>query len=291
MWEYTGCVELAFRAKAMLALSGLEPNESDEYRRRFRDNELAYPLWASLRILVTKKSTEPTTDTATQSLRFLVVEAAEQDLATRPTKALIDLNALLLNLTHQTERLVPCRLDELRVSPFYNIEISANDVAVDKALVLICAHQKSIGKNIGNAYRVVTDNLADPFLSSVAEQHACIRAVGLCSFETADEFKIAKKTTSAGSLALAIIGKVSQGIATDEQKPSYDIYIDKVLPIEHEQCETVKKLMLAMMKLTTNVAWGAENMRTPWSRSPQTPWTQKKCRRLGACPTDVSIEN
>ena len=137
----------------------------------------------------------------------------------------------------------------------------------------------------------MTDNLTDPFLSSVAEQHACIRAVGLCTFETADEFKIAKKTTSAGSLALAIIGKVSQGIPTDGQKPSYDIYIDKVQPIEEPQCETVKKLMLAMMKLTTNVAWSDENMRTPWNRSPQTPWTQKKCRRLGACPTDVSIEN
>ena len=154
MWDYTGCVELAFREKAMLALSGLDPNGTDECRRRFRENELAYPLWASLRILVTKKATEHTADTLAEpspvaqgtQLRLIVVEAAEQDLAMRPTKALSDLNALLLNLTNQTERLVPCKLDELRVSPLYNIEVSANDVAVDKALVLICATQKSMGK-------------------------------------------------------------------------------------------------------------------------------------------------
>ena len=283
----------------MLALSGLDPNDTDEYQRRFRDNELAYPLWASLRILVTKKATEHTADTLAEpsqvaqgtQLRFIVVEAAEQDLAMRPTRALSDLNALLLNLMNQTDRLVPCKVDDLRASPFYNIEISPNDEAVDKALVLIRATQKSVGKNIANAFRVVTDNLTDPFLTNVAEQHACIRAVGLCNFENADDFKIAKTNTTAGSLALAIIGKVSQGTPTDGQKSSYDIYIDKVQQIEESQWENVKRLMLAMIKLTTKVTWSEEYMRTPWNkRSPETPWTMKKCRKLSACPTDRSVE-
>ena len=225
------------------------------------------------------------TENGTQ-VRLLVVEATGQDLGARVTRALNDLNGLLLHLAGLTERLLPCRLDDLRPSPFYNIEVGTKETPVDKAVVLIRSTQKSTGRNIANAYRVITENILDPFLANGSNQNAVLRAVGLCTFESAEDFKMTPPRNSAtGYYCLAIVAKVMPATCSHSlvSKPCYDVFVERLQPIEESDREMVQKLMAALIKVATNATWGEENLRTPW--------TQRKCKRLSNWPNDESIKS
>ena len=172
-WDYSKKIAIAFRAKAMVQLAQIADGRAQEYKERHATGELRHPLLASLRVCVMKSVETPSTQMtdATEhsqsgtgnAVSVLVVEAEPlqaESLHEIPNDAVDTIHGLLAARPALTgERLVAAPLQTLHPSPFSNIAIDGEPC--DKVLALLKFTQRSVGKQISNGFRHVTDNVED----------------------------------------------------------------------------------------------------------------------------------
>jgi len=281
-WDFSKKITIAFRSKAMLQLAQLSPEQVQTYRDQHSSGELRHPVLASVRVCIKKKTNEPAatehsqtaaatehSQTANDSmLSIIAVEAEPCTFTEIPNDSIDAIHGLIATGPSQTgERLAATTLQNLKPSPFYNME--ADGEPADKALVLMRFTQRSVGKQILNGFRIVSDHVEDACDTSTGARYGTIAC---CTPEKTTDFTAAKN-----SLALAIICKV---MPPSKPQHTADLFIEAMEPIGTEQKDQVIA-MVKQLQLVSTVNHG--NAAT----SVEAAWQQRKCRRMQRYPTQT----
>jgi hypothetical protein len=143
--DLTGCCEVAMREKAALQLAGLDP-EDEQSPKKFEEmmelGHVQFPLLCSVRINVVARVNKDSSNSQVDGqgeINKVIVEAVEQDLAASPNRAYLELLAFVNQCPHEAEGIVPARLDAIKSTSHYPLQIDFGDIIrpCSKALVLI----------------------------------------------------------------------------------------------------------------------------------------------------------
>ena len=279
-WDYSRKITIAFRSKAMLQLAQLGPEEIQIYKEQHAGGELRHPVLASVRVRVQKKKeaahhTEKNdeqsmsqTDATEHRLSIIAVEAEPCTFAEIPNDSVDAIHGLVAaGPVTTSERLAATTLQNLKPSPFYNME--ADEEPTDKALVLLKFTQRSVGKQILNGFRVVTDHVEDACDASTGARYGTIAC---CTPEKSTDF-----TADRNSHALAIVCKV---MPPSKQQHMADLYIESMEPILSERVDQVIAMVKQLQRVSTVNHGNA-------ATSTEAAWKQRKCRRLQRYPTQA----
>ena len=279
-WDYSKKITIAFRSKAMLELAQLKPEESEIYKDQHTSGELRHPVLASVRVRVQKKkeATEhkaendeqgtSQTDATEHRLSVIAVEAEPCTFTEIPNDSVDAIHGLVAAGPAATsERLAATTLRNLKPSPFYNME--ADEEPADKALVLLKFTQRSVGKQILNGFRIVTDHVQDACDTSAGERYGTIAC---CTPEKSTDFTAAKN-----SHALAIVCKV---MTPSKQQHTTDLYIESMEPIPGDRVDQAIAMVKQLQRVSTVNHGNA-------ATSTEAAWQQRKCRRMQRYPTQM----
>ena len=280
-------MQVAFRAKAMLALADLDQSTTvEEYVGLLEQGEICPPLMASLRVRI--KANHPATQRQTHSqgdatqhseqmdrpfpdITAVVVEAMPLSFHGNPLipNASVDIIHALLAATHEAtnERLLTSTLTDIARSPFYNMTI--NGQPAEKALVFLHFTQRSLGASVANGFRVVTENVRDACDNA---SHTNYRTIALCSVQRCPDFTVAK-----GAFALAVLCKVT---APAKKQHVADIYIETLELVPREQKDEVVGTIRSLQGV-----WDRTEVPQPPPHEASSPCQQRKCRKLATYPT------
>ena len=257
----TKTITLAIREKAMLQLAGLAEGDKEIYQEQCRNSELRYPILSSLRILVRPakttsdatqdSSTQPTQDASEapssqqeQDVNEMVVEAEVQDFNAKacPNEAMVRMYRLLENYPSTGDRLAFAYLEHLSSSPFYNL--TANDVGVDKALVLIQSTQKSVAKNLASGYHVQTCGVTDALDNTAQHKY---KTLVFCTVEQSLTYVFSPlKKTGEPATAWAVISKV---VDSNDETHRLELMVEAMQHIEaSEKDDAIKALKILASK-------------------------------------------
>ena len=108
IWDYSKKISLAFRSKAMLQLATLAEGQEKEYEELLKNDELRYPILASLRLKVQIKkthevqniNTDPSQTQEETTVSQVVVEAMPCTFTDIPNDSLTAIHGLL-RVVHQ----------------------------------------------------------------------------------------------------------------------------------------------------------------------------------------------
>ena len=276
-WDNTKKIIIAFRSKAMLELAGLGPNDDQDYKDQHASGELRHPVLASVRVRITLRPVSKAendehgtsqTDATEHRLSVIAVEAQPCNFTEIPNDSVDAIHGLVAAGPAPTsERLMATTLRKLKPSPFYNME--ADEEPTDKALVLLKFTQRSVGKNILNGFRIVTDRVEDALDTSTGELYGTIAS---CTPEKSPDFIAAKD-----SYALAIVCKVT---ASSKPQHTADLYIESMEPIPSHSVDKV----IAMVNQLQRVSFANYGNA---ATSTEAAWQQRKCRRMQRYPTQT----
>jgi len=279
MLQVAACA--AFRSKAMLQLAQLGPDESQIYKDQLASGDLRHPVLASVRVRIQKKKEETQhnaenyqmmdtseADATEHRLSVIAVEAEPCTFAEIPNDSVDAIHGLVAAGPAATsERLAATTLRNLKPSVFYNME--ADEEPADKALVLLKFTQRSVGKQILNGFRIVTDHVEDACDTSAGERYGTIAC---CTPEKSTDF-----TAARNSHALAIVCKV---MPPSKQQHMADLYIESMEPIPGDRVDHAIAMVKQLQRVSTvNHANAAT--------STEAAWQQRKCRRMQRYPTQV----
>jgi hypothetical protein len=191
-------------------------------------------------------------------LSDIVVEAEPRTFAEVPNDPVDAIHGLLAAaLPLSSERLAAASLEKHKPSPLYNM--LSNGEPLDKALALLKFTQRFNGKQLGNGFRLATDNVRDALDPSGASKYGTIAC---CSIEKAPDFTGAKD-----SFALAIVCKV---VSPSKPRHVADLYLEAM-----ESVATVEKdRAMAMVKQLQRVSTVND---ANASTSTEAAWQQRKC--------------
>ena len=280
-WDYSRKITIAFRGKAMLQLAQLGPQDQQIYKDQHACGELRHPVLASVRVRIQKKkeTTErksendeldtSQSDATEHRLSIIAVEAEPCAFTEIPNDSVDAIHGLVAAGPAATsERLAATTLRKLKPSPFYNME--ADEEPSDKALVLLKFNQRSVGKQILNGFRIVTDHVEDacePY--ATGERYATIAC---CTPEKSTDF-----TAARNSHALAIVCKV---MTPSKPQHTADLYIEAMEPILGDRVDQVIAMVKQLQRVSTVNHGNA-------ATSTEAAWQQRKCRRMQRYPTQV----
>lgn len=284
VWDFSKSITLGFKRKAMFQLAGLDPKVAtdEEYEAKVQTQELTHPILSSLRVLVARKKPKQADATeldASQNvsqtdglppveISAVVVEGEEQSYEDCPNQSV---KALMQFFPEASDRLAAVPLHQLKQSPFYNM--TADGSPIDKVVALVETSQQTMGKQLPNGYRLETDLIQDATHPDHPEKY---RMVALCTIESAPCFTIPASRRGKQNMALAIVSKVAP-----PSKPGHsaDLYIDAMQLVPSDPAEAI-----AMMK-SMQSCFSKKDAPPPAAGEAQSPFEQRKCRRLNRYPT------
>ena len=275
IWDYSKKISLAFRSKAMLQLATLAEGQEKEYEELLKNDELRYPILASLRLKVQIKkthevqniNTDPSQTQDETTVSQVVVEAMPCTFTDIPNDSLTAIHGLLASCPPTSERLVAMPLHKLKPSPFYNMLADGN--AIDKALTLLRFTQRGNGKQLLQGFRIITERVQDAVDHELnPDEYA---TVSLCTVEKVTDFSTAKDTT-----AIAVICKVVA--ASKPQQHAADLYIEAIEVVPKAAIDACVQMMRQLYRISNTRSEDA-------TISSESAWQQRKCRRLLRYPT------
>ena len=213
-----------------------------------------------------------------------------------PNASMIELQNLVNVLPQNVERMIVAPIAAIMHSPHGGMVVSMDGKQhqCSCVLTLIASTGKSHVEQLARGHRIVTKDVWNiPFndfsdADAVAPEHANEKIDGeVASFCTMDNVQYYTLSPTKGKepvYAMVMISAVYQG-----KKKLY--MIDKVAKVEHNSA--LPELIRHFKKLSWSFV-GNESSPTKRSRvfspaSETTPYSAKKSRRLGGCPTNESL--
>ena len=302
--DHSGTItNIGIREKAALTLASLDPNDpqaKNTFQQQVRDGTVQFPMLSTIRVYLKTKlvssdeagSQDPGAEAASQQegpgsqTRLTIVEAQEQDLTCPPNQSYIDLLKLIGECHPRTDGLVAAPLGAIRKSAHYPIAVEFNGQlrACHKVLTLVASTTRSNQDPIDSEnLRLSTPDVLDLLGANEPETQAKYTLVGMCSrFSLRDVVLDPPRTGKRQQAALAII----TGILDDKT-----FLLQMVQLVPESDLPATQKLMEALITLNRRTQYSGVDARPSW-KSPSSGLMERprKCRRLGECPTDVSIE-
>ena len=264
-----------------LAMAGFLETQQKEYEEHVESGELRHSILSSLRVRVKKSpaaDSPPSTffaqgsqgtdsPPATEQINAMVVEAQACTLEHIPNDSVQAIQDVLGGMPQTSDRIATVTLQQLQVSPFYSMLTDLEPV--DKALVLLKYNQRSSGKNLGDGFRIVTENVQDAMDDTNQKRYGTI---ALCSVEKSPDF-IAQKD----SVAICVISKVTSPLNPYSGKTA-DLYVEAMEVVPASDTQRAIEMM-SKLQTASSIKHGNTEV------SDEQAWRQKKCRRLTKYPT------
>ena len=300
--DYSGSVVLRMREKAALGVSG--ELSADVFQVSCEEGHLSYPTLCSIRVLV-RPARDGAAEHAAQSQAAgddaaehvapvqksaVIVEAVAQPWVP-PTAAIMRLHSLLEILPGTAEKMMVARLGDIERSPHAGLLVHGGTISCECALALVAARERSKGNKFGTGFRVLTKNVVDcdPWLT-VEEGGSTFggQLASICSVDNVTPFTLNPPRPGQMQYALVVVSNVTP---CGGEVAGVTLTVDHVEQVGADAVEDVLKMLRklgALGRMAPQAELGTQI--TPrWSSQTQTPWTQRKTRRLDATPTDGSI--
>ena len=289
--DFTGSIQLGMREKAALQLAGLDPSDPDS-KQRFatmaNEGDVQFPMLASVLVHLKKddaklqNSQETFGNQESPEVRLTIVEAQEQDISQLPNASLLELLAYVKECAPRMDAMLPATLAQVKTSAYYPLEVvvGASARPCQKALVLVVSTERTEQTNIGNdACRMVTKRVFD---GVTQDEGSRFDLVALCnSHKTRDAILDPPRTGSKKQYALALI-------TAAPEETSFVLQMVQLLTPEEVKHATA--MMKCLLYVVTQTRFDGIMKRPLWTTEGPNPIAMiKKCRSLGAHPTDKSI--
>ena len=289
---------IGIREKAALDLAGLDPLDpqaKEIFQKRVQDGTIQFPPLSWIRIHMRTKpaSQDQSGELASQSenqgsqTRLTIVEAGEQDLTQPPNQSYIDLLRLINECHPRTDGLVAAPMAAIRKSAHYPIAVEFDGQlrACHKVLTLVASTSRAIQDPIDSEnLRLSTPDVLDLIGANEPETQAKYTLVGMCSRNSLKDVLLdPPRTGKKQQAALAIITDVLE-------EKTFLLQVVQLVP--EADLAVTKKLMEALITVNRRTQFAGVGARPNWTTPNSGLMSQpRKCRRLGACPTDKSIGN
>ena len=303
--DHSGTItNIGIREKAALTLANIDPNNpqaKEIFQQQVRDGTVQFPMLSTIRVYLKTKpgssdetrSQDPGAEVASQQdgqgaqTRLTIVEAQEQDLSCPPNQSYMDLLRLIGECHPRTDGLVAAPLGAIRKSAHYPIAVEFNGQlrACHKVLTLVASTTRSNQDPLDSEnLRLSTPDVLDLIGANEPETRAKYTLVGMCSRTSLRDVLLdPPRTGTRQQAALAIITGI-----LDEKT----FLLQMVQLIPEADIPATQKLMEALINLNRRTQYSGVDARPDW-KTPSSGllWKPRKCRRLGECPTDVSLKD
>ena len=138
----------------------------DAFVQAHNANAVTFPFLCSFRVHIQQPdAAKQIEDSQSYSeCSFVIVEAQEQDMTCLPNKSVEQLWDFVKMCSPRSDGIIPASLAQLRQSAHYplQVEVAGEMRPCEKALVLVCATEKSTQTNVKeNVARIETKNVID----------------------------------------------------------------------------------------------------------------------------------
>jgi hypothetical protein len=285
--DLTGSCVVAMREKAVLQLAGLDP-EDEQAPKKFAEmmelGHVQFPLLCSIRINVVarvNKDSSLSQGDGQGEINKVIVEAVEQDLAASPNSAYLELLAFVNQCPHEAEGIVPARLDAIKSTSHYPLQIDFGDIIrpCTKALVLIEITERTQSEKIGdNANRLITKNVKDILAPNAAETYNLLTMCDDNKLHTA--ILTLPRTGTRKQVAFAVV----TGITTPGT-----FLVESVQSVAQWDVDATLRSFQKLLALGRQARPKGLTKRPTWSEDSNPVVAAKKCKILCAHPTDASL--
>ena len=292
--DCTGSLDVAIRHKAVCSLADIDIEATqaatEEFDAQFGAETLSWPLLSSVKLLVTlrgsgapgeSQATETFAEPSSKRLRFLVVEAKEQDLSQMPlvspslTKTLQELTCVSVS----GDALLFANLSQLRSNSFgvFQVEYEAvaarlqssaatetsekrRRMACTKALVVVVSKERSAQQSMdesGQTVRLETKHVRDALQPDLP----AVTLVAYCPKHALKDFILdPPRTGSKSQYALVLLS----GLVMDSGEPRY--IVEQLQLLRESEVEQVTTAFRSMQQLSTFVSCRDSSV------TPLSPW-------------------
>lgn len=324
--DFSGCLDVGIRQKAACHLAGLDPSGKEaaqEFGSHCAADTLSWPLLASVKILATVRDADVAATQAQDSqsgmkrMRFVVVEAEEQDLKQEATQPLLSLLQALTQIPPSTDALVTARLSELMTNSFgvFQVEPKVVDarlpgllqtsfhvepvdvdahqagsleregkrrrLSCNKALVLLVSSKRTEQQEAASGLRLVTKDIIDGLAEADAAAAEKFTAIAYCTVHNLKDFVLdPPRTGKKLQYALAIACSKS---ATEGQA---ELIVEQLQLLREADVDVATKCMrqLLLMSSVTATRGPPPGTHAPWTESTAPALQQALCPALSAYP-------
>ena len=293
--DYTGSISLRMREAAALTVSG-EKSAAD-FKTQAKDSLLTYPMLCNIRVLV-RPAERGSTDQGELRKSAVVVEAGGQTWAP-PSKAALDLHALLKAVPSSQDKLVAARLGDIERSPHSGLTVAGGKVPCRCALALVATSTRSKGQKTGTGFRVVTRDVVDcdPWKDDGLGDCAFAGMLAsICSIDAIPQVTLSPMRPGETVYALVLVSNVTPDTAATAQPGSRVMMVEQVYQVVSEAVPDVRRMLRKLSQLARKLPRDESSGSSPmklqspqWPSADETPWTARKARKLHETPTDASI--
>jgi hypothetical protein len=285
--DLTGSGDVAMREKAALQLAGLDPDDAQspkKFEQMVSLGHVQFPLLCSVRINVVARGNNESSSSQSDGqgeINKVIVEAAEQDLAASPNKAYLELLAFVNQCPHEAEGIVPARLDAIKSTSHYPLQIDYGEETrpCSKALVLIEISERTHTEKIGdNTNRLTTKNVKDCLASTATETYHLLTMCDDSKLHTA--IVTPPRTGTRKQVAFAVV----TGITTPGT-----FLVESVQSVAQSDVDSTLRSFQKLLALGRQAQPKGPTKRPTWNAESNPVVAAKKCRTLCAHPTDASL--
>ena len=309
--DCTGSLDVAIRHKAACSLAEIDLEgtqaATEEFDEQFGGELLSWPLLSSVKLLVTQRgsgapgesqATETFAEPPSKRLRFLVVEAKEQDPSQMPLvspslkKTLQELTCVSVN----GDALLFANVSQLRSNSFgvFQVEYEAvaarlqssaatetsekrRRMACTKALMMVISKERSAQQSmdeLGHTVRLETKHVRD----ALQPDSPAVTLIAYCPKHALKDFILdPPRVGSKSQYALVLVS----GLVMESGEPRY--IVEQLQLLRESEVQQVTTGFRSMQQLSTLVSCRASSV------TPLSPWATAQadlveCERLSLYP-------
>ena len=287
--DLTGSGDVAMREKAALQLAGLDhedPQAKTKFEQMLSLGHLQFPLLCSIRINTIPRANGESTSSQPDDqgeVNKVIVEAAEQDMASRPNKAFLELLKFIKQCPSDAEGIVPARLNGIQSTSHYPMQIDYGGETrpCSKALVMVQVSERTLTEKIGeNANRITTKNVTDCLAHSL-EASEYYNLVTMCDdSKLPTAIVIPPRTGSRKQVVFAVV----TGITTPGT-----FLVESIQSVEQSDLDATRATFEKLVALGQHAHPKGLAKRPMWNEKSNPVVAAKKCRTICANPSDVSL--
>lgn len=221
-------------------------------------------------------------------INFTIVEAADQPLNEKPTKATLELIPLMPHVEHDSACILPCALHMVKARSHYAFQIRISDdegpftLPCQKIVCLVKSTKDSSAEPLGTAgFKVVTRDvecvLGDCDDQDLSRKASKFVLSSTCPVENVTSYKLNPPR-----------GKAQYALVTITSKLGDVFVVDHVQHLTPDEASDAKESLWQLLMLACRTSMKDLKRDAPWTEE-ASPAKAKRCRTLGRAPTEAAI--
>ena len=299
-------VKVWMNEKSALLLSGLTDKET--FIESFTEGNQIFPIMSTVKITREIKSSsekpagKDSTDiancglspagdkTAQNMVNLVIVHATDQPWSEAPTKAALEMIPLIRDLQDDTSCILPAALHMVETSSQYAFIVPSPSIAdsqkiflpCQKLLALVRSSKNSKPTPLGSGFKLITPGVED-LLSSFdpnvgADPDQITHTLSsICTLSNLPQYRLDPPRAGKQDALVIITARTEDSFV-----------VESVQFLKSDEVAEVKQSLLKLLQLAVHMHGRDRKRAVEWSDD-FSPFTSKKCLRVGGSPADVFL--